>query len=90
SNQLTPVICEQRLKSEKLPVVIIALLMAGTGLLVTSFWNFEINALAYTGGILLLTAIVLHAQNIYKTAKAGKETAVRDFMLMAHLWLVIT
>ncbi|WP_276134277.1 hypothetical protein [Polluticoccus soli] len=90
SNQLAPVICERRLYNEKLPVPIIALLTSGAALLVTSFWNFTLNTPAYIGGALILTAVILHAWNIYKTASAGKENIVRDFMLIAHLWLAIT
>lgn len=90
SNQLAPVICEKKLFSENLPIAIICMLSAGTALLVISFWNFTFNTLTYAGGILLLSATILHAYNIYKTARAGKEEIVRDFMLMAHIWLVIT
>lgn len=90
SNQLAPVICERRLYNEKLPLPIITFLISGTGLLVTSFWSFTFNISAYAGGALILTAVILHAWNIYKTAAAGKNNVVRDFMLIAHIWLAIT
>lgn len=90
SNQLAPVICERRLYNEKLPLAVITLLIPGTALLVTSFWNFTLDTPAYIGGALILVSVILHAWNIYKTASGGKEEIVRDFMLIAHVWLAIT
>src|SRR5688572_14537153 len=60
SNQLAPVICEHRLYRQRLPLLIIVLLIAGTGLLVSSFWNFSLGGPAFLGGILLLASVTLH------------------------------
>lgn len=90
SNQLIPVITEQKLYSERLPVIILFLLAFGTGLLVYCFWNFLLNWVAYTGGACIFTALILHATNVYQTAKNAKENIVNNLIVIAHVWLLFT
>lgn len=50
SNQLAPVIAEQKLYSEKIPFAVFFLKLIGIAMLVTSFWNFSFTWIAYAGG----------------------------------------
>ena len=90
SNQLAPVISEQRLWSNRIPVAVLACMVSGVALLVTSFWSFSLDWMAFTGGGLLLFSFILHAVNLYRTVRPAKEHIVNDFMLTAHVWLVLT
>lgn len=91
SNQLIPVIADNKLYSERIPVVSFILLLAGTCLLAHSFWNFNLGAMIFTGGVLVLTALILHAVNIFLTSKKSKESNITiDLILTAHIWLIIT
>ena len=90
SNQLIPVIAEARLFSEKVPVLVLGLMVAGLAMLIPSFWLFTFNTLSYTGAFLLLLAIILHAINLYRTGKRGKNNIIMDFVMTAHVWLILT
>lgn len=90
SNQLVPVIAEAKLHSTKLPIVSLLCLVAGVPLLVWSFWAFQFTWIAYSGAALVLSGIILHAYNIYKSISLGKNCIITDIMLMAHAWLFIT
>lgn len=90
TNQLAPVISEHKLFSEKIPIAVLALLVAGLCLLIPSFWFFSFTVFSYTGGILLLSGFILHTWNIFKTVQKGKESIANDFILIAHIWLLLT
>jgi len=91
SNQLMPVIADNKLYSERIPVISFVLLLTGTCLLVHSFWGFELGAMLFTGAFFILTALILHAVNIFLTAKrAPNNNIIIDFILTAHIWLIIT
>jgi hypothetical protein len=90
SNQLVPVIAEQKLHSERIPIIVLLLKVAGILLLVLSFWNFSFGWQGYLGGGLLLLAITLHSFNLYRTASGGKNNIIKDFLLTAHAWLLVT
>lgn len=90
SNQLAPVISEQRLYSDKLPLYIVTLLSVGTVLLVSSFWFFSFEWYTYLGGLMILSAIVFHAINIYKTVGKAANHIVNTLILSAHAWLLVT
>lgn len=91
SNQLIPVITDQKLYSERVPIAVFLSLIIGTCLLVHSFWNFELGILMLTGATLVLTAFILHAVNMFLTSKkAQKNNIIVDFVLTAHLWLLVT
>jgi hypothetical protein len=91
SNQLMPVIADNKLYSDRIPVVSFVLLLLGTCLLVHSFWNFELGAMIFTGALFILTALILHAVNIFLTSKTARDNnIITDFILTAHLWLIVT
>ena len=91
SNQLIPVITDQKLYSERVPIAVFVLLVIGTCLLVHSFWNFELGLVMLTGAALILTAFILHAVNMFITSKkAQKNNIIIDFILTAHIWLIVT
>jgi uncharacterized membrane protein YiaA len=91
SNQLMPVIADNKLYSDRIPVVSFVLLLLGTCLLVHSFWNFELGAMIFTGAFFILTALILHAVNIFLTSKTARDNnIITDFILTAHLWLIVT
>jgi hypothetical protein len=91
SNQLIPVIADQKLYNERIPVAVFVLLVIGTCLLVHSFWNFELGAVMLTGASFVLTAFILHAINMFLTSKkAQKNNIIVDFVLTAHIWLIVT
>jgi hypothetical protein len=90
SNQLIPVIAEQKLHSERIPIIVLAFKMTGIILLVSSFWKLSFSWQSYLGGSVLLLAIILHSVNLYRTASAGKNNIIKDFLLTAHAWLGVT
>jgi len=90
SNQLMPVITEQKLHSDKIPKAVLAIKVIGICLLIPSFWNFTFLWYTYLGGSLILLAFILHSINLYKTAKKAKDNIISDFILTAHVWLILT
>lgn len=90
SNQLAPVISEAPLNSNTIPVWVLPLKLIGVLLLVLSFWRFEFGWASYTGGGFIIAAIILHAWNIYRTASRGAEHIIKDFFVVAHVWLLFT
>lgn len=90
TNQLAPVIAEQKLFSEKLPVIVLVLLVTGVCILIPSFWFFSFTALSYIGGCMLLIAFVIHTYNVLKTTIQRKDNIISDFIAVAHLWLLLT
>ncbi|NCI46275.1 hypothetical protein [Sediminibacterium soli] len=90
TNQLAPVIAERSLYSERIPMVVLALLLLGLLLLIPSFWFFSVTRWSYTGGALLLTAMLLHAHHVFKTMKHGRGGIAADCILTAHVWLILT
>ncbi len=90
SNQLAPVIAGQRLYSERLSVIVLIIKISGIALLVLAFWNFTFTWHTYAGGGLILTAVGLHAINIYNTVKKEEENIISNFIVAAHAWLFIT
>lgn len=91
SHQLLPVVMEVHLYSEKLAKWCYGLLLPGIILLVISFWNFTPGILMQSGAILILTAIILYAINVYDTARQNKKwTIAAECMVTASWWLVLT
>lgn len=91
TNQLMPVIADGKLYSERIPVASFILLLAGTCLLVHSFWNFNLAAVIFTGASFVLIALILHAVNIVLTSKKSHDNNITiDIILTAHVWLIIT
>ncbi|MBS1522119.1 MAG: hypothetical protein JST50_14040 [Bacteroidetes bacterium] len=91
SNQLMPVIADKKLYSERLPVAVFLFLVAGTCLLVHSFWSFELTWPIFVGAFSILTSLVLHSINIFVTVKRSSvKNIIIDFIMTAHLWLIVT
>lgn len=90
TNQLAPVIAEQRLFSGKAPLAVLGLLIAGLMLLIPSFWFFSFTVFSFAGGLFLICGFLLHAYTIFKTMKGGKGGIAGDFIFTAHVWLLIT
>jgi len=91
SNQLMPVISDSKLYSDRIPVISFVLSLVGTCLLVRSFWNFELGGMMFTGAAFILTALIFHAVNIFFTSKKAQHNNITiDFILTAHLWLIVT
>lgn len=90
SNQLIPVIADKKLYSENLPLLSFLLITLGTCLLVHAFWVFELGAMIFTGAGLILTALIIHVANIILTTRKATPAIAVDFMVTAHLWLIVT
>lgn len=91
SNQLMPVITDQKLYSDKLPIAGFVLLTLGTCLLVHCFWKFDLGTPIFVGAFSVLTALILHSANIFMTAsKSPLKNITVDFILTAHIWLILT
>lgn len=91
SNQLMPVIADNKLYSDKLPVASFGLLTLGTCLLVHYFWSFNLGTPIFVGAFSVLTALILHSVNIFVTAnRSPVKNITIDFILTAHVWLILT
>lgn len=90
SNQLIPVVADKKLYSDRLPVLSFLLIIIGTCLLVHAFWIFELGAMIFTGAGLILTALILHVTNIILTTRKAATAIAVDYIITAHLWLIIT
>lgn len=90
SNQLMPVLTECKLYSEKIPQWVFILMVIGLPLLIIPFWHFHLTWTIFLGGAIIITAIALHAINIFKTANNIKNNTAAEFMLTAHVWLLLT
>lgn len=91
SNQLIPVITDCKLYSNKLPVICLILLVPGVSMVVYSFWKFHLSFMMYGGVFLVLSALILHSINMFiSSATAPKANVALDFILTAHVWLIIT
>lgn len=91
SNQLAPVIAERPLFSDRLPVLSCLLLAAGLFLLIPSFWQFRPGGAAFTGALLILSALTIHAWNMFRTMRGRKAPDIcAELFLSAHAWLLLT
>lgn len=90
SNQLVPVVSEQRLFSNRIAGLVFLLKVPGVILLVFSFWQFTLAWMAYVGGILLLSSFLMQSYNLFQTVKNAQTNIINDFILTAHVWLVLT
>lgn len=89
--QLLPVILETELYSYKLAWLSLALFTIGLCFFVHSMWLFEPGWMMQTGGILLLTAILLFGINVFITAKRIRKPDVyQDFIITSCMWLIAT
>lgn len=89
--QFLPVLLEVKLYSEKLSEISFVLMVAGIPLLIFSFWNFHIGWPLQVSSLIITSAIVFFAINIYKTAKASKQWNISaDFIIAAVVWLLLT
>lgn len=90
SNQLIPVVADKKLYSDRLPVWSFLLIALGTCLLVHAFWVFELGVMIFTGAGLILTALIIHVMNIILTTRKASSAIAIDYIVTAHLWLIIT
>jgi hypothetical protein len=90
SNQLIPVIADKKLYSDHLPVVSFVLFALGTCLLVHAFWIFELGMMVFTGATLIIMALIVHVVNIILTMRQSASNIAVDYIITAHLWLIVT
>ncbi|MEO6520611.1 MAG: hypothetical protein ABIN91_02970 [Mucilaginibacter sp.] len=90
SNQLIPVISDKKLYSNNLPVISFVLFTLGTCLLVHAFWVFELGTMIFTGATLIITALIVHVINIILTMRKSASNIAVDYIVTAHLWLIVT
>ncbi|MEO6850364.1 MAG: hypothetical protein ABI166_07025 [Mucilaginibacter sp.] len=90
SNQLIPVIADKKLYSDHLPVVSFVLFALGTCLLVHAFWIFELGMMVFTGATLIIMALIVHVVNIILTMRQSASNIAVDYIVTAHLWLIVT
>ncbi|MGY4386203.1 hypothetical protein ACVWYN_003253 [Pedobacter sp. UYP24] len=90
SNQLIPVIGDKKLYSNHLPVVSFILFVLGTCLLVHAFLIFEFGLMIFTGAILISIALIIHVINIVLTMRKSVSNIAVDYIVTAHLWLIVT
>ena len=89
--QLTPVIMELKLYSEKLAIISLLMLVSGTLLLGFSFWNFLLGSIMYISAALIVAAVILFAINIFITGnRSSKNSIQKDFILTSIIWLMFT
>lgn len=89
--QLIPVVMEVRLYSEKLAYTSLVLLTLGTALMSWEFWYSYIgySHIKYTGGLLIILAIIFFAFNVLKTALTNKNKTIENkFIVSSVYWLL--
>jgi hypothetical protein len=91
SHQLVPVLIEARLFSNLLAYSSFVLAGLGIPLLVYSFFQFQFNWIAKTGGILINLSIVCFLINLaFSILKSKKENVHAVFVFTAATWLLVT
>lgn len=91
SHQLLPVVMEVHLYSEKLAKWCYGLLLPGVVLLTASFWNFTLGWTMEAGALLILTAMLLYAINVFGTARQHKKMTISsECIVTASIWLLLT
>lgn len=91
SHQLLPVVLEVHLYSERLAKWCFGLLLPGVILLATAFWNFWLGWPMESGALLVLSAFILYAVNVFRTARQSKKASISgECIVTASIWLVLT
>ncbi|HLR00848.1 MAG TPA: hypothetical protein VK102_10780 [Sphingobacterium sp.] len=90
--QLLPVIFERNLYSSILALASYFFLLAGSILLIFSFWYFSLSWGMISGGISVIVAVLLYCFNVFKTAdfKKNKLKIQNYFIISSALYLLIT
>lgn len=91
SHQLVPVIVEGILFSEKLAIGSFILAAGGIPLLVYGFYTFNMGLPAQSGGILVVSAVIIYFVNLSLSISNSKHENVHMFfVLTAAGWLLLT
>lgn len=91
SHQLVPVIVEGTLFSERLATGSFILAAVGIPLLVYGFYTFNMGLPAQSGGILVVSAIIIYTVNLsLSVSKSKYENVHMVFVLTAAGWLLLT
>ena len=91
SHQLVPVLIEAKLFSNFLAYTSFVLAAVGIPMLVCSFFHFQMDWIAQTGGILINAAILCFIINIAMSIRKSKSQNVHAvFVITASLWLLTT
>lgn len=91
SHQLVPVIIEGSLFSEKLAYISFILAAVGIPLLVYGFYTFNMGPGTRSGGILVVSAIIIYLINLCLSAyKSKSENVHMFFVITAAGWLLLT
>jgi hypothetical protein len=91
SHQLVPVLIEAKLFSNFLAYTSFVLAAVGIPMLVCSFFHFQVDWIAQTGGILINAAILCFIINIAMSIRKSKSQNVHAvFVITASLWLLTT
>jgi hypothetical protein len=91
SHQLVPVLIEAKLFSNFLAYTSFVLAAVGIPMLVCSFFHFQMDWIAQTGGILINAAILCFIINIAMSITKSKSKNVHAvFVITASLWLLTT
>ncbi len=89
--QLLPVLLQVPLYSGKLAKITFGFLGSGTILLAYSFWTFQVGAVLYFAGCLLVLAFLLFNINIQLTTRQTKTWTIEaDFIATSGIWLFLT
>lgn len=89
--QLLPVICEKDLFSTPIAVASYGLLLAGTLLLVWSFWGLHTGTPLIVAGSLVVAAVLLYLANVIGTAMPSIDGNIsKVFIVVSALWLLAT
>lgn len=91
SHQLIPVLLEQPLFSNKLAMASFGLAATGIPILVSRFLQFQLDALAQAGGLMIVLAVLSFLINLHQTMQHSQTNNVHgSFMYAATLWLLAT
>jgi hypothetical protein len=91
SHQLVPVLIEAKLFSNFLAYTSFVLAAVGIPMLVYCFFNFQLDWIAQTGGVLINAAILCFVINVAMSISKSKNKNVHAvFVFTASLWLLIT
>ena len=89
--QLTPVITDGKLFSEKMAVVSMVALAAGSVCLPAAFFYFKTGLVLNLAAAFIVLAALLQSANMYLTVNASNKKSIHvNFILTALAWLLFT
>ncbi|REA63086.1 hypothetical protein DSL64_05565 [Dyadobacter luteus] len=89
--ELLPVLCENRLYSDRLAMASYVFLLIGIVQLVPAFWLFRAGSLMIAGGGCVFIAVFFYVINVMLTAGNCQDHSLHQkFLVSSALWLLLT